>query len=91
MLRVAWTPCPATRNLKRWDQVELKRPFDFFLSALPLRKRDLRSFALRAAFRRAVLRRLLRDFIADSFSTLTFAGRASCLELRQRSSLSEQK
>ena len=36
--------------------MEVRRPFAFFLRALPLRNRDLRILALSAALRRAVLR-----------------------------------
>ena len=46
--------------------MEVRRPFAFFLRALPLRSRDLRILALSAALRRAVLRRGARVFIVIS-------------------------
>ena len=50
-------------------QVEVSRPLGFFLSALPLRNFDLRTLALSAALRRAVLLRWLRVFMVFSFGS----------------------
>ena len=52
-------------------QVDERRPFRFFFRALALRRRDFLSLAFRAALRRAVLRRLLACFMADSFSIVS--------------------
>ena len=41
-------------------QVDVRCPLVFFLSTLPVRRRDLRSLALRAALRLAVLLRFMR-------------------------------
>ena len=56
------------------DQVDVRRPLAFFLRARALRSRDLRSFALRDALRRAVHRRWLRVFIAVSLWAESFSG-----------------